>query len=166
MPETSVTPPPAEGSIVLPSSTMKPGLSIRSILLIMLLLVSVASSVVVGLIGYVNGRESLQDAAVNSLVEVRDSRAREVTGLFDSITNTMLLTARGQSVANALSAFTDGFQELADAELTDEQRAELRDYFVTQFGVKLAEANQESVDASTFVPTGAAQSYLTLNYTV
>ncbi|MEQ1735679.1 MAG: adenylate/guanylate cyclase domain-containing protein [Rhodoglobus sp.] len=166
MSSTPVAPPPAEGSIVLPSSTMKPGLSIRSILLIMLLLVSVASSVVVGLIGYVNGRESLREAAVNSLVEVRDSRAREMTGLFDSISNTMLLTARGQSVANALQEFTDGFQDLSDAELTEDQRAELRDYFVTQFGVKLAEASQESIDASTFVPTGAAQSYLTLFYTV
>ncbi len=166
MPETPVTPPPAEGTIVLPSSTMKPGLSIRSILLIMLLLVSVASSVVVGLIGYVNGRESLQDAALNSLVEVRDSRAREVAGLFDSITNTMLLGARGQSVENALQAFTDGFQELGTAELTADQRAELSDYFVSQFGAKLSEASQEPVDASTFIPTGAAQSYLTLTYTV
>ena len=82
MSNAGVTPPPAEGSIVLPSTTMKAGLSIRSLLLIMLLLVSVASSVVVGLIGYVNGRDSLRDAAVNSLIEVRDSRAREITSLF------------------------------------------------------------------------------------
>ena len=167
MSNAGVTPPPAEGSIVLPSTTMKPGLSIRSLLLIMLLLVSVASSVVVGLIGYVNGRDSLRDAAVNSLIEVRDSRAREVTSLFTTIENTLLLNARGQSVANAMQAFTAGFQELEGASLTEEEQASLEDYFTNQFGAKLGEAaGGDTIDASTFVPTGAAQSYLTLHYTV
>lgn len=166
MSNAGVTPPPAEGSIVLPSTTMKPGLSIRSILLIMLLLVSVASSVVVGLIGYVNGRESLRDAAVNSLIEVRDSRAREITGLFTSMENTLLLNARGQSVAQAMQAFTAAFDELGSTELTPEEQALLEDYFTNQFGAKLTAASEDPVDASTFVPTGAAQSYLTLNYTV
>jgi class 3 adenylate cyclase len=170
MSNVGVTPPPAEGSIVLPSTTMKPGLSIRSLLLIMLLLVSVASSVVVGLIGYVNGRDSLRDAAVNSLIEVRDSRAREITSLFSSMENTLLLNARGQSVANAMQAFTAGFQELESATLTDEERASLEDYFTTQFGAQLsasgAAGDGEPIDASTFIPTGAAQSYLTLHYTV
>ena len=48
--------------------------------------VSVASSVVVGLIGYVTGRQSLQDAAFNSLIEVRDSRARIAFVSTNSIT--------------------------------------------------------------------------------
>jgi class 3 adenylate cyclase len=145
---------------------MKPGLSIRSLLLIMLLLVSVASSVVVGLIGYVNGRDSLRDAAFNSLIEVRDSRAREITGLFGSIENTLLLNSRGLSVANAMGAFTSGFQELEATELTDDERAQLEAYFTDDFSVKLSEATGETVDPSTFVPTGAAQSFLTLHYTV
>ncbi len=85
MSNAGATPPPAEGSIVLPSQSTKAGLSIRSILLIMLLLVSVASSVVVGLIGYVNGRDSLQDAAFDRLTEVRDSRAREIVARRDAI---------------------------------------------------------------------------------
>lgn len=159
------TPPPAEGTITLPSATLKPGLSIRSLLLIMLLLVSTGSSVVVGLFGYVNGRESLQDAAFNSLIEVRDSRAREITSLFQSIENTMLLNARGQSVQGAVQAFSDGFAALDDAELTDEERATLEDYFATTFAPNLGEVNGEEVDPTTFVPTDPAQSYLQLHYT-
>ena len=41
------------------------GLSIQSMLLIMLLLVSILSNVVVGIIGYVNGNESLRAAAID-----------------------------------------------------------------------------------------------------
>jgi class 3 adenylate cyclase len=160
------TPPPAEGTIVLPSAGVKPGLSIRSILLIMLLLVSVASSVVVGLIGYVNGRDSLREAAFDRLTEVRDSRAREIVSLFDSIHNTLLLNARGDSVAGAVQAFTAGFDELATTKLTDEERATLEAYYSDDFGPRLAEVSDEAVDPSTFIPSGAAESYLKLHYTV
>ncbi|HEY0881722.1 MAG TPA: hypothetical protein VGD87_09335, partial [Archangium sp.] len=158
-------PPPAEGSIVLPSQSVKPGLSIRSILLIMLLLVSVASSVVVGLIGYVNGRDSLQDAAFDRLIEVRDSRAREVVALFQNIENALLLSARGETVAQATQQFAAAFQELESTQLTDEERATIESYFTDTFGPQLEEATGSPVDASTFVPTDPAQSFLALHYT-
>lgn len=160
------TPPPAEGTILLPSAFIKPGLSIRSILLIMLLLVSVASSVVVGLIGYVNGQNSLREAAFDRLIEVRDSRAREIVNLFESIESTLLLNARGDSVAGAMQSFTAGFAELGQTELSEEQSAALDEWYSTQFGPLLAEATSETVDPSTFIPTDPAQRYLAVNYTV
>ena len=157
---------PTEAPVVLPTAGEKVGLSIRSILLIMLLLVSVASSVVVGLIGYVNGRDSLQSAAYDRLIEVRDSRSVEMRSLFDSIENTLLLSARGESAQGAMQAFSAGFAELEDADLSDAQKSQLVDYYTNDFGPKLAAADNTAVDASTFVPTDAAESYLKLNYTV
>jgi class 3 adenylate cyclase len=160
------TPPPAQGTIVLPSTTARAGLSIRSILLIMLLLVSVASSVVVGLIGYVNGRDSLRQAAFDRLIEVRDSRARELHGLFDTIESTLLLNARGESVREAVQAFSAGFADLERGELSDDDRATLEAYYTSRIGPQLASVTGETVDASTLVPTDPAQAYLELNYTV
>ena len=144
---------------------MRAGLSIRSILLIMLLLVSVASSVVVGLIGYVNGRDSLRDAAFDRLVEVRDSRAREMKDLFDTIESTLLLSARGESVREAVQSFSAGFAELEGTELTDDERATLEAYYTGTFGPELASSTGDTVDATTLVPTDPAQSYLQLMYT-
>jgi class 3 adenylate cyclase len=164
--EPGVTPPPAEGSITLPRNTPKTGLSIRSILLIMLLVVSTGSSVVVGLIGYTNGRSALEDAAFRQLIEVRDSRARELVSLFDSMENTLTLVARGESAAEALSAFTAGFQELEQSELTADQVAQLTTFYTEDFGARLSAAYDEPVDVQTFVPTGVAESYLELAYTV
>lgn len=160
------TPPPAAGSIMLPSSTEKAGLSIRSILLIMLLLVSISSSVVVGVIGYVNGRDSLRSAAFDRLIEVRDSRTVEMQSLFTSIENTLLLNARGESVQGAVKAFSAGFATLESSKLTTEERAQLESYYTDTFGPRLAAAGAASVDASTFVPTDPAESYLKLHYTV
>lgn len=156
---------PAPGPVLPSSGAPKAGLSIRSILLIMLLLVSVASSVVVGLIGYVNGRDSLRSAAFDRLIEVRDSRTVAVQGLFDSIENTLKLNVRGESVQGAVQAFSAGFAALKSETLTEAERAELTSYYTDDFGPRLATADQSSVDASTFVPTDPAESYLKLHYT-
>jgi class 3 adenylate cyclase len=88
------------------ASASKSGLSIQSILLIMLLVVSMLSSAIIGAIGFINGRESLRDAAFASLTEVRDSRAREVTGLFTTIENTLLVESQGESVTAALADYS------------------------------------------------------------
>src|SRR5215217_7843256 len=76
-------------------------LSIKSLLLLMLLLVSVGSNVVVGVIVYINGTESLRAAATARLIEVRDSRAREIVSLFDTIENSLLLASRDSAVVDA-----------------------------------------------------------------
>ncbi|MBX3100365.1 MAG: HAMP domain-containing protein [Salinibacterium sp.] len=160
------TPPPAPNVLLLPSASAKGGLSIRSLLLIMLLLVSTTSSVVVGLIGYVNGRDSLREAAFNRLIEVRDSRASEMVSLFDSIESTLLLSARGDSVREAVVAFSAGFAALEDTGLSSEDRAALESYYTGTFRAQLEAATGTSIDASTLVPTDPAQGYLQLRYTV
>src|SRR5690606_5754821 len=68
-----------------PRARRRAGLSIYSLLLIMLLSVSVLSSIVVGVIGYVNGTEALRAIAYEKLVEIRENRSREVAQLFRSI---------------------------------------------------------------------------------
>jgi class 3 adenylate cyclase len=158
-------------------------LSIKSLLLLMLLLVSVGSNVVVGVIGYINGTDSLTTAANDRLIEVRDSRAREIVSLFDSIENSLLLASRDSAVVDAEVAFTNAFAEL-DSEgiaagaveaaglegssglLTPEQEAELEAYFTDDFGPELNAGRDEQADVSSFIPSSAAARYLLYQYTV
>lgn len=146
-------------------------LSIKSLLLLMLLLVSVGSNVVVGVIGYVNGTESLSDAAYDRLTEVRDSRAREIVSLFDSVESSLLLASRDSAVVDAEVAFSSAFAELdapADGEpvLSDAQEDELVAYFTDDFGPALNAATGEESDVSSFLPSSAAARYLLYQYTV
>jgi hypothetical protein len=78
-----------------PTPRRRAGLSIQSMVLVMLLAVSVTSNVLVGVIGYVNATDSLRDAAFQRLVEVRDSRAREIERLFSTIERTVVVHSRG-----------------------------------------------------------------------
>ncbi len=141
------------------------GLSLQSILLIMLLLVSITSNVVVGILGYINGNESLRSAAIERVVEVRDSRAREIVRLFETIENSLLVHARGESIRGASAAFNAAFRELEEAELTPEQESKLDAYYQDVFGPELSEAIGEPVDVAPFIPTTAAARYLSVNYT-
>ena len=141
-------------------------LSIKSLLLLMLLLVSVGSNVVVGVIGYINGTESLTDAAYDRLVEVRDSRARQIVSLFDGVENSLLLASRDSALVDAEIAFAEAFDDLEEGELTPEQEAELVAYFTDDFGPRLNEATGRESDASSFIPASAAARYLLYHYTV
>ena len=77
-----------------PRPRRRAGLSIYSILLIMLLSVSVLSSIVVGIIGYVNGTEALRSIAYDRLVEIRENRAREVAAAVHARSRTPCASAR------------------------------------------------------------------------
>ncbi len=158
-------------------------LSIKSLLLLMLLAVSIGSNVVVGVIGYLNGTDSLKDAAYDRLIEVRDSRSREVDSLFDSIENALLLASRDSAVVDAEQAFSSGMRELENSAiagdavvaasgeaggnvLTPSQENEVTAYFENEFAPALEEATGEPADASSFIPTSAAARYLLFHYQI
>ena len=141
------------------------GISIRSILLIMLLTVSIVSTVVVGIIGYANGSDSLRTEAIDKLVQVRDSRSSEVHTLFSSIESSLVLSAHGDSVIGATKAFSTAYAGLGTAVLTPAQTSGLSDYYTKTFAPKLALATGAQVDASTFVPNTQAAKYLQARYT-
>lgn len=149
-----------------PRTRRRPGLSIYSILLIMLLSVSVLSSIVVGVIGYVNGTEALRAIAYEKLVEIRENRAREVTQLFVSIENAVRLSAMNDTSKEAARAFAAGFAELEASPADAAASARLDSYYTDVFAADLSEATGETVDGSAFAPTGTAQSYLQDNYVI
>lgn len=167
-------------------------LSIKSWLLLMLLAVSIGSNVVGGVLGYMNGTDSLEDAAFDRLTEVRDSRAREVAGLFDSVEGSLLLASRDSAVVGAEQAFAAGLRELdaagtdgvaagegtaaADGQpvgegtpgltLSPEQNAAVTAYFVNEFAPALGEATGETVDPSGFDPASPGARYLLYHYRI
>lgn len=149
-----------------PKAGRRAGLSIYSILLIMLLSVSVLSSIVVGIIGYVNGTQALRDIAYEKLVEVRESRAREVQNLFGAIENAVILGAMNETSLQAARAFTAGFDDLRAAPADAQARAVVRAYYADEFGRLLGEATGENIDGSTFTPTDRATVYLQKHYVV
>jgi class 3 adenylate cyclase len=149
-----------------PRARTRAGLSIYSILLIMLLSVSVLSSIVVGIIGYVNGSEALRQIAYEKLVEIREGRAREVAQLFGAVENAVRLGALNETSKQAAREFTAAFAELDGQPRDTAASAAVEEYYAQTFAADLAEATGAPVDGATFVPTGAAQEYLQYHYVI
>jgi len=147
------------------SRRRRAGLSIQSTVLLMLLGVSLVSNVLVGVIGYVNATDSLRDAAFERLVEVRESRSREISRLYSTIENTVVVHSRGQSVVDAALAFSRAMDDLEGAQLDPEREALLDAYYSEVFGPRLAAATGESVEASSFAPRDAPARWLQAYYT-
>lgn len=142
------------------------GLSIYSILLMMLLFVSVLSSIVVGTIGYLNGTESLRSLAYGKLVEIRESRAREVDTLFHTIENTVLLGARDETTRQAVRDLTAAFAALENEPVDAATTAAIAAYYNDSFGPRLSEARGDNADGATFAPQSRAQQYLQAHYVI
>jgi class 3 adenylate cyclase len=141
------------------------GLSIQSKLLIMLLAVSLVSSVIVGMIGFVSGRESLRAAAVEQLTTIRELRAHEMENAMASLQQGVTLDSRNLSAQNASIALNDGFAQLQNASLTAEQEAELEAYYADTFIPALEERSNADYGESAFIPQSAAGRYLQYWYT-
>ena len=141
------------------------GLSIQSKLLVMLLAVSLISSIVVGVIGYVNGRESLREAAVNQLTTIRELRVGEIETAMSNLQRGVLLDSRNASAVDATIALSAGFDELQNSQLPAAQEQQLEAYYADQFVPALTERSGLDFEPETFIPATPAGKYLQSLYT-
>lgn len=139
-------------------------LSIQSKLLIMLLAVSLVSSIVVGVIGFVSGRDSLREAAIDQLTTIRELRADSIEREFASIQQGVVLDSRNASAVEGAQAFVSAFDELQSTELSAEESAELDAFYADEFLPALEARTGEDYAPETFVPASAAGEYLQSHY--
>lgn len=141
------------------------GLSIQSKLLIMLLAVSVISSVIVGVIGYVNGRESLRAAAIDQLTTIREMRVGELEHTVEGVQKGVALDSRNLSAQTLSRELNAGWEDLQNRELTPEQLAELEQYYADVFIPQLEERTGDSYSPSAFIPESNAGKWVQYHYT-
>ena len=141
-------------------------LGFQSKLLIMLLVVSVISVLIAGAIGYVSGTNSLRNDEYQSLTQLRESRAREITAFFRNITDGASIVSHGATVANATRDFGAAFAALQNTPLPPDAQANVANYYSTVFGPELSNRTGKQVDASLFKPTNNAAVYLQNAYAV
>lgn len=141
-------------------------LGIQSKLLIILLVVSVVSVLVAGSIGYASGTESLTNAEFKRMTQLRESRAREITAYYRTVTDAASIVTHGTTTVNAARDFSAAFAELDATPPPPEARAAVTDYYEDVFAPLLSERSGQPADPTLFEPTGNAATYLQNAYTV
>ncbi len=136
--------------------------SIQSKLMLMLLTMSVLAVAIAGGIGFQSGRQSLRAAVFDRLTGVREAQSRVLEMGLNSITGSLVVFSRGDTVSSAMNAFNAGFEQLADATVTPEQDRALAAYYNTRF----RKTPDSKLDISALVPTSPAARYLQTHYTV
>lgn len=138
---------------------------IQSKLLVMLLITSVLSAAVVGVIGYESGRNSLRTSVFDRLTEIREARVHTIEAQVADLKNSLIVYSRGSTATDAVEAYTAGFDQLAAATITPAQQQAITGYYDHTFATARDEQTGNSVDVDALMPTSTAQRYLQALYT-
>jgi hypothetical protein len=143
---------------------MKNRLSIRSKLMVLLVLSGIAGAITVGVIGYVQGEHAVRDATVNQLLAIRETKKDCFERWIDQQLREFRILSDDEQLAAVTAEFADGFKSL-DASLPASEQQRLLDFYRTSYVPKLpSSVDDRSVD--TYVPHTNAGARLQLDYIV
>lgn len=133
----------------------------------MLLGVSLVASVIVGAIGYISGRESLREAAIDQLTTIRELRVGKVEGAMASLKRGVILDSRNLSAQTLSREVNAGWDDLQSRKLTPKQQAELEAYYSTTFIPQLqAQSEGETFSNQAFMPQSNAGKWAQYHFTI
>ncbi|SHU59348.1 family 3 adenylate cyclase [Mycobacteroides abscessus subsp. abscessus] len=140
--------------------------SIQSKLIAMLLGASIVSAAVVGFIGYQTGQASLRNAAFDRLTQVRETQSRQFAAQVTNLKNALLIYTSGPAMAEAVQAFSTGFNELANATIDPAEQQAIVDYYNQQLINPVERATGAKLNLDVLLPSSNAAKYLQARYTV
>src|ERR1700757_2036498 len=88
---------------------------------------SAIAVLVSAVLGYVRGRDALEEAIYNQLTAARQAKARQVETYFRTIRDELRLLASTKMVVDALRGFRDSFDDLDTVPAWDDLRSKVRD---------------------------------------
>ena len=140
-------------------------LGVQSKVLAMVLLASLLSLLLTGLVSFSIGSNVLTTAATNQLVALRNSRAEALKDYFGFLSNHVLTMSEGFLVIDAIKDFRAAYPKLQNTTLSAEQQKKLVAYYTDVFLPKLKKNLDGEPALATYLPSTPADRYLTYHYT-
>lgn len=141
-------------------------LSIKSRLILMLLFVTLLSSLVIGYLGWRNGRDALNKAIFNQLTSIRSAQAYQIEAYFDQVFSQTRTLAENRMIVNAIKQFSEGYEVGLYRSVSDEQNDELTDYYEDSFVPRLAKSFEDMPLSILYRPRRSVASYFQYHYIV
>jgi len=140
-------------------------LGVQSKVLAMVLLASLLSLLLTGLVSYSIGSKVLTTAVSNQLVALRNSRVDALKDYFGFLRNHVLTMSEGFLVIDGLKEFRAAYPKLQNTTLSAEQQKKLVAYYTDVFIPKLKKNVDGEPALATYLPNTPADRYLTYHYT-
>lgn len=141
------------------------GISIQSKLLLMLLATALVTALVVGIIGVVNGRQSLLQATQAHMTSIREMRAHEIEQSLTALQQYVVALSSRESVIESTKAFDDAWHELEEQPFDPANEVKLETFYDDVFIPTLEERSGADFDKVTLLPHSNAGKYLQSVYT-
>jgi class 3 adenylate cyclase len=138
---------------------------IQSKIMVAMLLSGILGVAVIGLIGAISGRHALRQVESERLIELRETQKRQVEALFREVTNSLIVYSSGFSINEATTAFTAGFNQLANATINPAQQQALVNYYENDMIKPIKRLTGNTIDLNAVLPSSPAQKYLQAYYT-
>jgi class 3 adenylate cyclase len=139
-------------------------LSIKSKLILMLLLVSGFSTLLTAALGYRSGQINLTNRVFNQLTSVRASKGAQIEAYFRNIENHTLTLSEDLSIVAAVQEFDAAYQQLGSAPLPPNALKTLEQYYRKQFLPRLDKFNSGSPILESYLVRSPASRYLQYQY--
>ena len=140
-------------------------LGVQSKVLAMVLLASLLSLLLTGLVSYSIGSHVLTTTVTNQLVALRDSRAEALKDYFGFLSNHVLTMSEGFLVIDGLKDFRAAYPKLQNTTLSADQQKKLVAYYTDVFIPKLKKNLDGEPALATYLPNTPGDRYLTYHYT-
>lgn len=134
--------------------------------MVLLLLSSLTSLGVIGVVEYVAARNALVPAASERMTQMREAQKRAVETLFSDLTNSLVIYSRGSTAMDAVQAFTAGFDQLSNATIDPGQQQALVNYYTDKLIKPVERDTGTKLDLGALLPNSNSQKYLQAHYTV
>jgi class 3 adenylate cyclase len=131
-----------------------------------LALLGASAVVVTGVLGYINARDSLEEAIYHHLSSARQTKARQVESYFRDTRNDLRLLATTKMVVDAMRDFRAAFDELEQKELTAELKGKVEAWYTANYLPDVHRQLGKDVALADFLPHGPAANYLQYRYIV
>lgn len=146
-------------------SSRRFGISIQSKLLLMMLVTALITAIVIGIIGVVNGRQSLLEATQAHMTSIREMRAHEIEQSLTSLQQYVVAMSERESVIRSTQQFDEAWHEL-DEQPLDPGREQALDVFYDDVFIPALEGRSGAeFDKVTLLPRTNAGKYLQSVYT-
>lgn len=140
-------------------------LGVQSKVLAMVLLASLLSLLLTGLLSYNIGSRVLTTAVTNQLVAMRNARAEALKDYFGFLRNHVLTMSEGFLVVDSIRDFRAAYPKLENIKLNPEQRKKLVAYYTDVFIPKLKKNVEGDPALATYLPQNGADSFFSYYYT-
>ncbi len=130
-------------------------LSIKSKLILMLLLASGLSTLLTALMGYRSGQIKLSNQVFNQLTSIRPSKAYQIESYFRNIQNHTQTLSEDLSIVAAVQQFDAAFKQLEKTPLPPGAVAAVQAYYRSNFLPRLSNGTAGTPNLQAYLPVSS-----------